>query len=220
LWDIRSGKSVKSDTPPLPTGDKVLSPDNKYIACFSARSKEKDGEVRVWEVETGRPVTDLPMQASYKGARFALGPGGHSLAVLRPEGGEVWDTATNKIVTRLTAPGGDVRAAVFRPDGKLFAVAAGGSVWVGETATGKKILDLHDQSGDTLCLAFSPDGKRLAAGGKDRLVRLWDVATGLNVLRLKADDVVHTLTFSPDGLKLAAGNEAGRVQLWDANPKP
>ena len=113
-----------------------------------------------------------------------------------------------------------MRAAIFRPDGKLFAVAAGGSVWVGETATGKKILDLHDESSGALCLAFSPDGKRLAVGGKDRFVRLWDVTTGLNVLRLKTDDVVQTLTFSPDGLKLAAGNETGRVQLWDANPKP
>jgi len=219
LWEVATGKSVKTDTPLLPAGDRVLSPDNKYAVCYGAKSKMKDNEVRVWNVETGQPVTELPVLAGGKGAHFALGPGGHSLVVLRPEGGEVWDTTTRKITTRLTAPGGDVRAAVFDPDGKLFAVAAGASVWIGATDTGKKILDLPDQSGGALCLAFSPDGKRLAVAGKDRLVRLWDVATGLNVLRLKADDVVHTLAFSPDGLQLAAGNQAGRVQLWDAKPK-
>src|SRR5207244_3727335 len=50
------------------------------------------------------------------------------------------------------------------------------------------------------CVAFSPDGKRLASGGYDNLVRVWDVTTGKESLRLAGyDNTVYAIVFSPDG---------------------
>jgi WD40 repeat protein len=42
----------------------------------------------------------------------------------------------------------------------------------------RAILGFTGHTDGVTSVAFSPDGKTLASGGKDRAVRLWEVATG------------------------------------------
>src|SRR5262245_19944491 len=51
----------------------------------------------------------------------------------------------------------------------------------------------------------SPDGQRLAAGGSDHMVRVWDAATGKELLALKGHTKeVTSVVFSADGKRLAS----------------
>jgi WD40 repeat protein len=58
---------------------------------------------------------------------------------------------------------------------------------------------------------------RLATGSVDRTVKLWDAATGQELLTFKGHaDQVNSVAFSPDGKRLATGSWDHTVKLWDA----
>jgi hypothetical protein len=66
-------------------------------------------------------------------------------------------------------------------------------------------------------VAFSPDGQRLAVGGDDGTVKVWEARTGQELLSLRGHaGPVYSVAFSPDGARLATGSYDRTVKVWDA----
>jgi WD40 repeat protein len=72
--------------------------------------------------------------------------------------------------------------------------------------------------------AFSPDGTRLATAGEDCVARVWDAATGAELLTLKGHaGYLDAVCFSPDGRRIASGGGDGTVggpadvKVWGAD---
>lgn len=78
------------------------------------------------------------------------------------------------------------------------------------------LLRLGPAGGRVYAVTFSPDGKRLACGGHDGTIRLWDVASGKPVRCLKGHGgPVRAVAFAPDGRTLVAGSQDKTASLWD-----
>ena len=81
--------------------------------------------------------------------------------------------------------------------------------------SGELIQTIRAESNQLRCLAFSPNGQNVAAAGKGKVVRVWDVRTGQELLSLEGhDSQINALAFSHDGSILDSCDHQGKVKLW------
>ncbi|NER39372.1 MAG: CHAT domain-containing protein [Oscillatoria sp. SIO1A7] len=74
---------------------------------------------------------------------------------------------------------------------------------------------LQWESDSKVVIAFSADEKYLATTSEDGTVRVWEIASGQQVIQTKHKNFVRAMTFSPDGKYLATTSREGRPRLWD-----
>lgn len=74
--------------------------------------------------------------------------------------------------------------------------------------------------GQVWAVAYQPDGKRLASGGQDGPIRLWDAATMTEQAVLTGHSAIRALAFTPDGRTLASAGADNIVRLWDMASSP
>src|SRR5205807_2055320 len=75
----------------------------------------------------------------------------------------------------------------------------------------------HNDAPGYTC-AWSPDGTRLATGGSNGLLKIWDAMTGKHILTCEDCSValIRAVAWSPDGSRLASASYDKTVQVWDA----
>ena len=73
------------------------------------------------------------------------------------------------------------------------------------------------ERGAVLTVAFSPDGKRLASGGNDCELAVWDVATRSHLISLPFPDPIRKVIWSPQGERflVVSGEE---ISVWSLSP--
>ncbi|HVB23227.1 MAG TPA: serine/threonine-protein kinase [Ktedonobacteraceae bacterium] len=82
---------------------------------------------------------------------------------------------------------------------------------------GTLLYSYHGHNGIVYADVWSPSGTRVASGGQDTTVQIWDATTGNNELTYNGNSgPVYTLAWARNGQLLASGGEASVVQV--SNP--
>jgi WD40 repeat protein len=78
-------------------------------------------------------------------------------------------------------------------------------------------LTLRGHDGPVSSVAWSPDGKRLATASYDKTGKVWDVASGQEVLTLIGqNEDLSSMAWSPNGKLLATASYDKTGKVWDA----
>jgi len=105
-----------------------------------------------------------------------------------------------------------LRQIVFAPDGRVFATRTDETLRWWDVQTGACVRTIVALDGGRF--VFSPDGKILAVASTDKVIRLWETATGRPLRALVGHrDEVTSLDFGPGG-RLASGGYDGELRLW------
>jgi WD40 repeat protein len=215
LWDMATAKEIfKLAGHGRMGGSRVLgfSPDGKRLASWG-----DDWYLRVFDTAIGKALVE------------------HKI---RPTDVEVPEDDDDDI-TRIRRREIMMAQGALTPDLKRFVIGAGASLYVFDVESGKETLRINaNEDGLISNLVVSPDNTRLlvgASGGSHQVknpdgsigsrstgptVRIWDLATGKQVLRnVLTDSWIGQVAFSPDGKTFAAAviGRRSAAYVWDSN---
>lgn len=222
LWDIATGQVLKRWRGH--TRSTVVTTDGSTIV-----SGGWDGRLSVWDLATGERLHTWPQPQRYieavattpDGARIAVGHGG----ILPSEciGVSLLDR-TNGQTVRTFAHVEAVHCLAISPDGATLLAGGGGvidgtdfSLRLWDMATGELIRRLSWHQYNVRSVAFSPDGRTALSSGGDKMLVLWDLASGRirRTYHAPGHPCPTGLVFLPDGRTALSGCDDGTVREWD-----
>jgi WD40 repeat protein len=193
----------------------AYSPDGQLLA-----SAGNDKEVILWDVVTGKYKRRLTGHNSTINS-LAFSPDGEHLASASDDKTvRVWSVARKEEVVHILRHDHWVTGVAFGPNSNRLATADRGKlvqVWhLSQLNKPRLSFDQHTDEVETVACNFNEADQRIASAGRDRTVRIWNAATGKDVLTLPDITAkVVCVAFSPDSRRLVTAEEPRTIRVWD-----
>lgn len=216
LWDVKSGKKIRTWVKGGYIRGLDFSPDGKQLAISSPV-----GSVEIYNLDNKQNPIEL--NAGAKSTSWvAFSPTGkQSVNASENQGNDpcytcvnfrVWDTDVKKVVSEKS---GTYTGGAFSSDGVYFASFGLGKVRFYDTLNWSMIKELPKFNQYISSLAFSLDNKVLAIGVGNR-IRLWDVDTFQEIKTGWGHlESVQSIELSPDEKSLATAGTDNCIIMWD-----
>jgi WD40 repeat protein len=81
-----------------------------------------------------------------------------------------------------------------------------------------QVIDAHASAAQAVAYATTDKGPRLASGGADKTVKLWNLDTLDRIRTYRGhQDFITALAFRPDGKAIASASLDGSIRLWSTS---
>jgi WD40 repeat protein len=211
----------------------AFSPHGLVLASAS-----RDHTIVLWDVATGRKLRTLSGHAGAVTSLAFCPDGGRLISGSLDHSVRLWDVESGECQGTFAGHHAGVNAVACSPKGPYAAssdVQQNMKFWnvatlqeihptserarlaAGEAGPNQE--NTPDSLFQAMSLAFMPDGQRLVSGGGKRLVQLWEVPSGREVMTLPAaaaelEWVRQSVAVSPDGESIVAARDH-EVVRWD-----
>jgi WD40 repeat protein len=223
VWDLATGREVSTLEAGLQgamavtggDGGMTLSPDGTQLLLVT---EDSDSEVRVIDLSSGREVrrTKVP-ENQIDSMQLTLTPDGRLMvAGVHNKRFILWDLTAKKD-HELGPTTKDYPQLRFSRDGRLLALSDSYNVRLWDTATLRELPSVKVPNSGAFpqadaFVSFTDDGKRIATGGFDTDIIVWETETGKRLSNLIGRaNMAYAVQFSADGNELTSG---GRTR-WD-----
>jgi WD40 repeat protein len=202
-----------------------ISPEGGRLASVDDR-----GAVVCWDLRAGEPLMAFAHSSPKRGDPLK---GATSVRLLSDE--SLITTSESGTAKRwgieghwadwLTLPNHEDRvlALDFHPDGTLLAVGSGeptrgGQLTIWETGKGLLVRRIGQAHSDSVYgVRFSPNGAKLASASADKLLKVFEVASGRELHSMEGHtSQVLAVDWSADGKQLVSGGADDLLKFWDA----
>jgi WD40 repeat protein len=219
VWEIPSGKQLvvlTSDDDPRPLGSPIFSPDGRRIAAIV-----DDTMVRVW-TSAGTRLTLLKGHTADITSLSYAPDNWRIVTSSRDKTARIWDAESGEEILKYSGHEsedvGDVRGALFSPDGKrVLTIAQSAQLW--DSTSGAKVAETPTVPGHIQILlraGFSPDGKRFVTASSDHTAQVWTADTAQPIAVLHHEQAVQDAEFSADGSRVVTAAEDHTARIWEA----
>jgi WD40 repeat protein len=218
LWDVATG-TVKQKL----TGfaDRVMAlafdKDGKLLATGGGAPTE-DGEVKVFEVATGKLVTDLKSGHSDTVFGVTFSPDGKMLATCGADKFvKTWELPEGKFIKSFEGHTHHVLDVGWRGDGKVLASAgADNNIKVWDFEKGEQVRTIGGHNKQVTRLLFVGTTPQIETCSGDQNVRMINVDNGGNIRNFAGGtDFLYAVGVTADGSLVASGGEEGVVRLYN-----
>jgi WD40 repeat protein len=218
LWDVKTGKLEKKLTGFAHCVVALaFSSDSKLLATGGG-FPASDGEIKVFEVESGQLVREIKNGHSDTVFGVAFSPDGTKLATCGADKFvKVFELPSGKFIKSFEGHTHHVMDVGWKPDGKLLASAgADNTVKIWNYESGERVKEVQAHTKQVTRLQFIGKTNQFATCSGDAQVKFWNVDAG-NLARNfpPSNDFLYSVSVSPDGQIVAAGGEEGIVRVYN-----
>ncbi len=225
--DIRPGdpkasrliKDISGDEPSMPDeGDPLSSAEVGLVSRWIAQGALDDTPEGGFVHRLAEPPVYHALPAV---AALAWSPDGQILAVAGWHEVLLHQGGSTGIVARLVGDSPRIESLAFSPDGTQLAVSGGapseyGEVQIWNAASHKLTRSIKTTTDAVFGVSWSPDGQSVAIGCADKMVRVFNVMHGAEIMKCDNHiDWVFATAWSHDGAKLVSAGRDRALKLID-----